>query len=65
MRSWLELLPALPWLAPFAVLPRLANLRPNLSDSPTGSEGLVSVIIPARNESAVIETVVTSVLASA
>ncbi len=65
MGSWLELLPALPWLAPFAVLPRLANLRPNLSDSPTGSEGLVSVIIPARNESAVIETVVTSVLASA
>ena len=65
MSSWLELLPALPWLAPFAVLPRLAHLRPNLSDSPTGSEGLVSVIIPARNESAVIETVVTSVLASA
>ena len=65
MGSWLELLPALPWLAPFAVLPRLASLRPNLSDSPTGSEGLVSVIIPARNESAVIETVVTSVLASA
>jgi chlorobactene glucosyltransferase len=65
MRSWLELLPALPWLAPFAVLPRLANLRPNLSDSPAASDGLVSVIIPARNESAVIETVVTSVLASA
>ncbi len=64
MRSWLELLPALPWLAPFAVIPRLANLRPNLSDSPTASAGLVSVIIPARNESAVIETVVTSVLAS-
>jgi chlorobactene glucosyltransferase len=65
MPSWLELLPALPWLAPFAVIPRLAKLRPNLSDSPTASDGLVSVIIPARNESAVIETVVTSVLASA
>jgi len=65
MRSWLELLPALPWLAPFAVIPRLASLRPNLSDSPAASDGLVSVIIPARNESAVIETVVTSVLASA
>ena len=64
MRSWLDLLPALPWLAPFAVIPRLANQRPNLSDSPSASEGLVSVIIPARNESAVIETVVTSVLAS-
>jgi cellulose synthase/poly-beta-1,6-N-acetylglucosamine synthase-like glycosyltransferase len=44
---------------------RLAKLRPNLSDSPTASDGLVSVIIPARNERAVIETVVTSVLASA
>lgn len=65
MPSWLELLPALPWLAPFAVIPRLAKLRPNLSDSPAASDGLVSVIIPARNERAVIETVVTSVLASA
>lgn len=65
MPSWLELLPALPWLSPFAVIPRLAKLRPNLSDSPTASAGLVSVIIPARNEGAVIETVVTSVLASA
>jgi chlorobactene glucosyltransferase len=65
MRSWLDLLPALPWLAPFAVIPRLANQRPNLSDSPSLMDGLVSVIIPARNESAVIETVVTSVLASA
>lgn len=65
MPSWPELLPALPWLVPFAVIPRLAKLRPNLSDSPTASAGLVSVIIPARNEGAVIETVVTSVLASA
>lgn len=65
MPSWPELLPALPWLVPFAVIPRLAKLRPNLSDSPTASNGLVSVIIPARNERAVIETVVTSVLASA
>jgi chlorobactene glucosyltransferase len=65
MPSWPELLPALPWLVPFAVIPRLAKLRPNLSDSPAASDGLVSVIIPARNERAVIETVVTSVLASA
>ncbi len=64
MPSWLELLPALPWLAPFAVIPRLAQLRPNLSDSPSASDGLMSVIIPARNESVVIATVVTSVLAS-
>jgi chlorobactene glucosyltransferase len=65
MPSWPELLPALPWLVPYAVIHRLAKLRPNLTDSPTASDGLVSVIIPARNERAVIETVVTSVLASA
>jgi chlorobactene glucosyltransferase len=65
MPSWLELLPALPWLAPFAALPRLAVNRPNLSDTPPSTAGLVSVIIPARNESAVIATVLGSVLASA
>jgi chlorobactene glucosyltransferase len=65
MHSWLELLPALPWLAPFATIPRLARNRPNLSDVPPASAGLVSVIIPARNESAVIATVIGSVLASA
>src|ERR1041384_5002145 len=65
MHSWLELLPALPWLAPFATLPRLAGNRPNLSDVEPASAGLVSVIIPARNESAVIATVLGSVLASA
>ena len=59
-----ELWPALPWLAPFASLFRLANTRPNLSDAPLADGGLVSVIIPARNESATIETVVRSVLAS-
>lgn len=59
-----ELLPALPWLAPFASLIPLARSRPNLSDTPPTSGPLVSVIIPARNESATIETVVHSVLAS-
>jgi len=29
-----ELLPALPWLVPFASLFRLANTRPSLSDAP-------------------------------
>ena len=59
-----ELLPALPWLVPFAALPRLANTKPNLSDTP-GVTGIpVSVVIPARNESATIETVVRSVLGS-
>ena len=62
--SWLELLPALPWLAPFAAIPRLANTRPNLSEVEPVSAGLVSVVIPARNEEAVIATVVSSVLAS-
>jgi chlorobactene glucosyltransferase len=59
-----ELLPALPWLAPFASLFRLASTRPNLSDVRPTQGTLVSVIIPARNESETIETVVRSVLAS-
>ena len=60
-----DLLPALPWLALFAALARLADTRPNLSDvAPTSGE-LVSVIVPARNEAATIETVVRSVLGSA
>jgi chlorobactene glucosyltransferase len=64
MTSLLELLPALPWLAPFASLFRLADTRPNLSDVPPATGTPASVIIPARNESAIIETVVRSVLAS-
>ena len=59
-----ELLPALPWLAPFAALVRLADRRPNLSDIAPIEGPLVSVVIPARNESATIEAVVHSVLAS-
>jgi chlorobactene glucosyltransferase len=43
---------------------RLANTRPNLSDAPLADGTLVSVIVPARNESATIETVVRSVLTS-
>ena len=64
MPSLIEVLPALPWLAPFASLPRLANSRPNLSDTPPAAGPLVSVVIPARNESATIETVARSVLAA-
>jgi chlorobactene glucosyltransferase len=64
MISLSELLPALPWLAPFASLFRLANNRPNLSDVPPVTGTPVSVIIPARNESIVIERVTRSVLAS-
>jgi chlorobactene glucosyltransferase len=59
-----ELLPAFPWLVPFASLFRLANTHPSLSDARPAEGTLVSVIIPARNESETIETVVRSVLAS-
>jgi chlorobactene glucosyltransferase len=60
----IELLPAAPWLLPFFTLPRLASRTPNLSDAPSISGPLVSVIIPARNEAATIATVVDSVLRS-
>jgi chlorobactene glucosyltransferase len=59
-----DFLPALPWLVPFASLVRLADPRPSLDDVPPADGALVSVIIPARNESAVIERVVGSVLAT-
>jgi chlorobactene glucosyltransferase len=62
--SLIGLLPAAPWLLPFLTLPRLARRTPNLSDAPEASGSLVSVIIPARNESSVIGTVVKSVLSS-
>jgi chlorobactene glucosyltransferase len=58
------LLPALPWLAPFAGMVRLADNRPNLSDVAPVEGTPLSVIIPARNESTTIETVVRSILAS-
>jgi len=59
-----DFLPALPWLVPFLALVRLARRGPNLSDAPRAEGELVSVIVPARNEAAVIETVVRSVLAT-
>ncbi|MGH7499144.1 MAG: glycosyltransferase [Gemmatimonadales bacterium] len=61
----LELLPALPWLAPFAGLVRLARAKPSLSDVAPASGELVSIIIPARNESGNIDNVVRSILRSA
>jgi cellulose synthase/poly-beta-1,6-N-acetylglucosamine synthase-like glycosyltransferase len=45
-------------------MPRLASTSPNLTDVAPEDGVPVSVIIPARNESAQIETVVRSVLAS-
>ena len=59
------LLPALPWLAPFAALARLGRRTPELSAAPAVTDGpLISVVIPARNESRVIATVLGSVLQS-
>lgn len=59
-----DLLPAAPWLLPFLTLPRLARRTPNLSDAPSAGGPLLSVIVPARNESATIATVVGSILAT-
>ena len=64
MASVSELLPALPWLVPFASLFRLASHRPNLSEVAPATGTLVSVIVPARNEAGSIETVIRSVLGS-
>lgn len=59
------LVPALPWLAPFAALIRLARHRPELADTPPAHRGpLLSVIIPARNESGTLATVIGSLRAS-
>lgn len=62
-----DLLPALPWAVPFLAFARLANLRPSLTADPPADprSHRVSVIIPARNEAATIETVVRSALATA
>ena len=59
--AWLA---ALPWAAPLPGLVRLARSKPSLGDVTPASGVSVSVIIPARNEAAQIETVLTSVLAS-
>jgi chlorobactene glucosyltransferase len=60
----MDLLPALPWVLPFFTLPRLARRTPSLIDTRPESGGLVSVVIPARNESSTIATVVGSILAT-
>ncbi len=59
-----SLLFALPWLLPYLALLRLARNKPNLSDTPVRSGPRVSVIVPARNEAGVIDTVVRSILAT-
>jgi len=60
----MDLLPAVLWVLPFLTLPRLARRTPSLMDTRPESGGLVSVVIPARNESSTIATVVGSILAT-
>src|SRR5882724_10308284 len=62
--AFADLLPALPWLVPFASLARLGRNQPNLSDVDPVQGTPVSIVIPARNESDTIETVVRSILAT-
>jgi chlorobactene glucosyltransferase len=57
-----DLLPALPWVLPFLTLPRLTSRKPNLSESPVESGIFVSIIVPARNESATITRLLRSIL---
>jgi chlorobactene glucosyltransferase len=59
-----DLVPALPWLLPYFAVLRLIPRKPDLAQAPVAHGRLVSVIIPARNEAATIETVLTSLLAS-
>ena len=64
IQNAMGLLPALPWVIPFFTLPRLARRTPSLIDTPPESGRLVSVVIPARNESSTIATVVGSILST-
>jgi chlorobactene glucosyltransferase len=59
-----EWLPGLVWALPFAGIAPLARRSPDVAEAPPVDGIPVSVIIPARNESATIRTVVTSLLAS-
>jgi chlorobactene glucosyltransferase len=59
-----QLWAALPRAVPFLSLPALARTTPDLSSAPPARGRLVSVIIPARNEAATIDTMVRSVLAT-
>jgi len=63
--TWIPALLALAWVAPLWALYRLAQRNPALEAVPPHTDGpLLSVIIPARNESMNIEGVTRSVLAS-
>lgn len=57
-------LPGLIWALPLAAFHRLTRQSPDVRDYPTGSAVPVSLIVPARNESATIESLLDTVLAS-
>lgn len=58
------LAPALPWVVPWLVLPRLAARRPALREEPPASGPPVSVVVPARDEAANIAGVLESLTRS-
>jgi chlorobactene glucosyltransferase len=51
---------ALPWLLPLAALPILSRKHPRLAREPESDGTLVSVIVPARNESSTIDRLLDS-----
>jgi chlorobactene glucosyltransferase len=51
---------AIPWLLPLAALPVISRKHPRLADEPESTGRLVSVIIPARNESATVDRLLES-----
>jgi chlorobactene glucosyltransferase len=55
---------ALPWAAPPLLALSASGRQPNLADFAPAADGLVSVIIPARNEARNIATVLGTLLAS-
>lgn len=64
MPDILASLPGLAWALPLAGIAKLASRSPDVAKAPVVDDIPVSIIIPARNESETIETVVTSILAS-
>jgi chlorobactene glucosyltransferase len=59
-----QLWPALLWAGPYFALLRLTRSAPDLERAPAERGRALSVIVPARNEAATIETVLRSVLRS-
>jgi chlorobactene glucosyltransferase len=62
LQGVVDLLPAAPWILPFFTLPRLARRSPSLNDAPAAAGPMVSIIVPARNESTNILQLLESLL---